>query len=630
MPGYELDGRQRADLRDAVSRGFTRETLDEVLRDNNLYSNDVSQDSVFNNRISSLIDVFFREGRLIELCGALAAARVNNEPLHAVIIRVQQWLMDQERRHTPEIPKLRIVLSSIETDSAWKENFRSKGGFFDVLAPFNDVDNIDIIDTLDRIKQSKANSAGVLRDIDDIPLFVAIVSRRYIKYPQTATEIERAFSRLLPGPDGRPPKRRVLALALDQESRGWLAQKLTNGFNAACQSCVIVEEFFVGNIRKSIHANGVTDDAVVEQIQTVAEQLRDYFDAGDDGHASVSSLLAPMGLLDAKPDVESPDVTPGAIIILGEPKNASPPDAVRAADELAKELAGRNMLPKRWGDGWRGTNKPISEISSRPVFVRAILDKSQSSANDAASRLSSELNVAFGYQFDDESDNVRPLSNCPKVLWRPGGPDWAPPAAGPLLYSNTDQPAEFGRWLEKLLGRSLEGSAIVHYEDPSAKGDQDNSIRRQVVEGCLLSAVTNEEPPLQPDAAPFGYDQLLDVINSVGKDTLTVIAAHDLRTPPGSKEATIERFREIDRRIDQTLASKRVENAPLMRIAVLLRNANLFPALEFSRNSRVRDWQLLRIFKGADGTYKPDEANLERLREYAVDLARRRPELRVS
>ena len=32
------------------------------------------------------------------------------------------------------------------------------------------------------------------------------------------------------------------------------------------------------------------------------------------------------------------------------------------------------------------------------------------------------------------------------------------------------------------------------------------------------------------------------MINSVGKDTLTVIAAHDLRTPPGSREATIERF----------------------------------------------------------------------------------------
>jgi hypothetical protein len=55
----------------------------------------------------------------------------------------------------------------------------------------------------------------------------------------------------------------------------------------------------------------------------------------------------------------------------------------------------------------------------------------------------------------------------------------------------------------------------------------------------------------------------------------------------------------------------------------------LFPALEFSRNSRVRDWQLLRIFKDSNGTYRPDTANLERLREYASELARRAPELRA-
>ena len=36
MPGYELDGRQRADLRDAISRAFSRDTLDEVLHYNNL------------------------------------------------------------------------------------------------------------------------------------------------------------------------------------------------------------------------------------------------------------------------------------------------------------------------------------------------------------------------------------------------------------------------------------------------------------------------------------------------------------------------------------------------------------------------------------------------------------------
>ena len=628
MPGYELDGRQRADLRKAISGAFTRDTLDEALRDNNLFSHDISDDPAFNIRIGSLIDLFFQQGRLVELCGVLATARIDNEQTHAAIIAVQKWLIEQELLHTPNVQRLRIVLSSIETDSAWKDNFKAKGGFFEVLAPLADVDNIDIVDTVDRFKQSKANSVGILRDIDDIQLFVAIVSRRYIKYPQTVTEIERAFSRLSPGPDGRAPKRRVLALTLDQESHGWLAQKLANGINPASRACVIVEEFFVGDIRKSIHTNGVTDDAVVEQIQRMAERLRDYFVNRAD--EPVSLLSGPEALGADGPKVEPPPATPGGIIILGEPKSASARDAAGAIDELAKELAGRNMSPARWSDGWRGTTKPVSEIANRPVFVRAILDKSQASANDAATRLSSELKVALGYQFDDESENVQPLNNCPKVLWRPGGPEWVPSATGPLLYSNTDQPPEFGRWLEKLLGRNLGSSAIVHYEDPSSKGDLDNSRRREVLEDCLLSAVTNEEPPLQPDSAPFGYDQLMDVINSVGKDTITVIAAHDLRTPPGSKEATIERFREIDRRIDQTLASKRVEDAPLMRIAVLLRNANLFPALEFSRNSRVRDWQLLRIFKNADGTYKPDAANLERLREYAADLARRRSELRAS
>ncbi len=622
MPGYELDGRQRADLRVAISRAFSRDTLNEVLHYNNLFflSHDASDDPVFNNRINSLIDVFFRAGRLIELCGVLAAACVENEPVHASIVGVQKWLIDQERLHTPKIPRLRVVLSSMGTESVWKDNFKTKGGFFECLAS---LDSIDIIDTADRFKQSKANVESILRDIEDTNLFVAIVTKRYINDPQTITEIERAFSRLIPGPDARVPKRHVLALALDQESRNWLAERVKS--TPATQSCVIVEEFFVGNVRKSIYVNGATDDAVVEQIQRVAERLRDYFDGNDDDDVPVPLPPTPVD-----PNITPAAVTPGAIVILGEPRNVSAPDAVLAADELAKDLAGSNMTPTRWADGWRGTNKPISEISNRPVFVRAVMDKSQASPSEAATLLSFELKAVFGFQFDDESENARPLINCPKVLWRPGGPDWVPAAAGPLLYSSADQPAEFARWLERLLGRNLGSSAIVHYEDPSAKGDLDNSRRRQFVRDCLLFAMTNEEPPLEPDSSPFGYDQLVDVINSVGKDTLTVIAAHDLRTPPGSKEATIERFREIDRRIDQTLASKRFENPPLMRIAVLLRNANLFPALEFSRNSRVRDWQLLRIFKNSDGTYKPDAANLERLREYASDLARRQPESRAS
>ena len=124
----------------------------------------------------------------------LAAACVNNEPVHASIVGVQKWLIDQERLHTPKIPRLRVVLSSMGTESVWKDNFKPKGASSNVWPR---VDSIDIIDTADRFKQSKANGVSILRDIDDTNLFVAIVTKRYINDPQTITEIERAFSRLI-------------------------------------------------------------------------------------------------------------------------------------------------------------------------------------------------------------------------------------------------------------------------------------------------------------------------------------------------------------------------------------------------------------------------------------------------
>ena len=43
MPGYELDGRQRRDLRLAISRGYNSVLLDQTLRERNLYDNDVAK-----------------------------------------------------------------------------------------------------------------------------------------------------------------------------------------------------------------------------------------------------------------------------------------------------------------------------------------------------------------------------------------------------------------------------------------------------------------------------------------------------------------------------------------------------------------------------------------------------------
>ena len=591
--------------------GFNSSLLDRTLRENNLRDDDVSEDPVFNNRIDSLIEVFERKGRLIELCAALSREREDNPTVYGDIIRVQQWLIEREFK------KLRTVVSALGTEGKWKESFKKV--FSRTLISEESGYYCEYIDTLERVLQSTDNVAGVLRDIDDTSLFVAIISKRYATHAPAETEIARALSRLTPGQGGQPPHRRVLALVLDEESRDWLANKIKSELAPACAPCVLVEEFFSGKIKKS-----VDDEAGEQQIRDVVGRLQTYFEALE------QPIVVPHQ--EAPKPVEEPLVPPTPselVVILGESNGASTPDAARAGNDLASELNGRNIPYERWADGWREPKKPMTALSKRPILVRTVTDASRVNVNDAARDLSYELNVAFGFQYDDRSEKVRSLMDCPKVLWRPKGTAWTPAGEGPLLYSSTDEPADLVRWLEKLLGRNLGSSAIVHYEDPSAKGDLDNSIRRQVVEGCLLSAVTNEEPPLQPDSAPFGYDQLVDVINSVGKDTLTVIAAHDLRTPPGSREATIERFREIDRRIDQTLASKRAENAPLMRIAVLLRNASLFPALEFSRNSRVRDWQLLRIFKDSNGTYRPDTANLERLREYASELARRAPELRA-
>jgi hypothetical protein len=652
MPRYTLDGKERSRLREAILAGFDPDSLNSILRDNNRLQHNIALGPDFITRVNSLIDIADQEGWLDDLCTVLAAERTGNELVSSAIEAVRTWIIEHQQVDNDPL-MLKIVLSSVETDSAWKENFESKGRFFEAVRPHDNY-----VDTVDRLKQSRDNAAGVLRSIDDAHLFVAIVSRRYIRFPQAAAEFDRALARMARAPGGGLPVRRMLALTLDQESRDWVSLKKQEELDSACRHCLLVEDFWDGKNRKSIYSNGATDDAVVEQILRAGEGLRADFnhllqpDRNDvpprqlpaGGLGGIQSLLdfpaqgvirvepdrAVADRIDAIPDKPVPGLdsnVPGSIVILGEPKASSMPEAVMAAEELAGELAAQRVRCERWADGWRATGRNISELADRPVFVRTIVDKSSVSASDAASRLSAELNVAFGFQFDDESEAVRPLLNCLKILWRPNGPDWTPPARGPLLYSRVEQPSEFGRWLAKLLRIDAPaGSAIVHYEDPAAKGDVDNAIRRTVVEDCLMSAMTTEQPPLRPDSAPFGYNQLLDVINSLNSDALTVIAAHDLRTPPKSREATIERFREIDRRIDQTLASKHISDAPLMRVAVLLRNADQFPHLEFSRESRIRDWKLLRILKDADGTYRPDMANVERLREHAADLARRRPE----
>ena len=137
---------------------------------------------------------------------------------------------------------MRTVVSALGTEGKWKENFNKV--FSRTLISEESGYYCEYIDTLERVLRSADNAAGVLRDIDDTSLFVAIISKRYATHAPAATEIARALSRLTPDQSGQPPHRRVLALVLDEESRDWLAE-IKNELAPACAPCVLVEEFFV-------------------------------------------------------------------------------------------------------------------------------------------------------------------------------------------------------------------------------------------------------------------------------------------------------------------------------------------------------------------------------------------------
>jgi uncharacterized membrane protein YhaH (DUF805 family) len=92
--GSTLDGKMRAKLREAILMGFDRDILNRVLRENDMFSYNVPDDT-FLTYVSSLIDVAFQEGWLVELCAVLAAERVENKPVHATIVSVQKRLIGQ-------------------------------------------------------------------------------------------------------------------------------------------------------------------------------------------------------------------------------------------------------------------------------------------------------------------------------------------------------------------------------------------------------------------------------------------------------------------------------------------------------------------------------------------------------
>ena len=297
-----LAGKDRSKLREAILTGFDFASVDDILRDNDLPRNKIAIGPDLTTRVNSLIDVSDQEGWLTKLCALLAVERAGNAGVHDAITDVLQRLLSSEVDKT-DPRTLKIVLSSVETDSAWKENFTSKGRFFEALRP------CDYIDALERFKQSKENARSILREIEDTRLFVAIVSKRYIRFPQSAAEFSCALEQLKPGPDGLPADRRVLALSLDQESRDWIARQIESIGEHSCRQCVVVEDFWDGRNRKSIYSNGATDDAVVEQILRAGEITARLLRPDAARNRSIGSFPGFQPHVGAGPDRRAPTAT---------------------------------------------------------------------------------------------------------------------------------------------------------------------------------------------------------------------------------------------------------------------------------------------------------------------------------
>ncbi len=263
----------------------------------------------------------------------------------------------------------------------------------------------------------------------------------------------------------------------------------------------------------------------------------------------------------------------------------------------------------------------MDALGGRPTFVRAVVDKSATSADELASRLSSELKISFGLDFDDESEKVPPNSAsvraCCGARAVPTGP--RPNAAHSSFQVSTSRRTSPDGWSIGWASRPTGNYApMVRYEDPIEKKNPARTVRRrQALENTLLSLAG------EADTVPVGHGHLLEVVSRIGGKALTIIAAHDLDTKVDDEQDTISRFQSLDRGIEQSLTRTRSEQTPLLLVAALFRNAKLFPQFEFSRGTRIRRWQLLRFFEGADGTFRPDEENLDRLREQIATLSRR-------
>ena len=288
MPSYELDGQMREQLREAMLLGFqSRGQLKRVVGALSKDLDKIVVNAPYEEQVDELITVAFSEGWLIKLSQELIAERNDYPEVRDPISVVQAWLEARRAEHNKKWQdkavankaevaddprKVSVVISSVDPDAAWKGNF--EGQFKKAIDP------CQMIDALDRMKQSKDAAPAVRREIEHARLFVALVSKRYIKFQQTIEEIEHALATIGRNESDAGDPRRLLAILLDQEGASWFDKKQQALISAGAPLVerVITKEFFDQNGRKSIISNGMLDDEVAELITDLGEQLRRVFD----------------------------------------------------------------------------------------------------------------------------------------------------------------------------------------------------------------------------------------------------------------------------------------------------------------------------------------------------------------
>jgi hypothetical protein len=591
---YLLDGAEHKKLKDAIISGFSASAFAMVLEFKLRKKFDaIAVRGTYEYQVFELINTAYQEGWLIDLCSALADERVN-APVYSTLVEIRDYLVSFAARLN-----LTAILSYAGTDVALKSTFKPK--FFGPMAP------CDIVDTPDRLMESRDADAmaSLQREIENAPLFVALISKRYVLYPQPQTEIGWAIDLFKNHPGKVKANHRLLAVFVDPEGLTWFEKHKPGLEGPIGSGHVVLEAIFDETDRQPVAENTAT-----QKVIALSKSLRARFDA--DGFGDLP-----------EPEEPSRDPPPGdRIIVLGEPKGTAVQPVAAAINSLVADLGTRSAPVDKWDDGWRERSREINTLTGRPIFVRVTAEP-KLGLQKASDTLAADLNVSFGFPYDEQTAKNKPLWDAPRVLWRPDGPDWDAGEAVPGIYSSAVRPPEFSRWLADILGLDPadSGAAIVHYEDPTDFEDPDNAPRREILEETLVRALTYEK---RPDSVAFGSGQLPEVIDRIGGNALTVIAVHDLATQPGSEKDTLLRYQKIDDSIDQALARNRVERPSLMRVAVLFRNARLFPQLTFNRNSRVKNWRILRCFKAEGGRYQPDAENLKSLRTYAAELIRGR------